>query len=1138
MAIACPDQSRFVALLADTVSADEHQQMETHLSDCAACRGLLEALASASDVVPLDTAHSRTADPPSPALVEALERVRRQPPGEAAPSAPAQSISLGRFGDYELLEEIGRGGMGVVYRARQFSLSRPVAVKMISAGELASASAVQRFRTEAEAAANLDHPNIVPIYEIGEHEGRHFFSMKLVEGGSLAERIAGGKGRKGEKEKEPRPTEIQPAHSLTFSPACPTDRKSEHPHVGYDACEAAHLLATVARAVHHAHQRGVIHRDLKPSNILLDREGQPHLTDFGLAKLLQKESGMTLSQDVMGTPNYMAPEQAAGHAREVTTAADVFSLGAILYELLAGRRPFQGETAVETLNQVIHTDPPPPRLLNPQVPRDLETICLKCLEKEPARRYDSAQEVAEELERFLNDEPILARPAGAAEKLWRWSRRNPRVAALAASVALLLAVVTLVSTVAAIRIAGAREGERKQWLIAERNAAAEALQRKQAEEQRDRAVNAEAEAKDVLRFFERKVLSATRPEGQSGGLGREVTIRAALEAAEPDLASAFTNRPLVEASIRDVLGGTYLDLGLTAQALAHHERALGLRTTHLGSNHLETLESLNQVGRVHLKAGRSGEARKLFEEARHRITATVGPDHKALPPILNNIATAWMQARQLSNAMPFFERALTLQRARLGPDDPETLTTMNNLAVAYERLGRNKEAIALSEEVVRRRKVVIGPAHPYTLVSMNNLARAYQKDGQLGKVLVLFQESADLQRAKLGPDHQDTLLAVNNLAMALVDLGQITNALPLLEDTLQRYEANFGPNHGGVFRTLNNFGRAYQKTGRHREAIPYYEKALERAGARKSTDTDASDLLTLKDNLASAYQETGRLPEALNLREEVVKESRDKLGENNPDTLRSMNNLAGTYKRLGRLAEAASLREKILALAATSLDADHPYVITWKRNLAIDYQDLDRIDKALPLFEESLRLRATKYGPDHTNTLRSVTDLAAAYGLAKRFNDAEYTWRDLLERQRRNPKADEADAPETTSRIAESLLGQSRFADAELLLRQAVATLDEKQPGRTSTFRAHGLLGWALLGQQNYPEAEPLLVAAYEGLSARSSSQSSTFWRTLWLKETGERLVQLYEATDKPDQATAWREKLRLLGTTQKENHE
>jgi serine/threonine-protein kinase len=236
--------------------------------------------------------------------------------------------------------------MGVVYRARQISLNRPVALKMIRAGAFASVEDIQRFHAEAEAAAALDHPHIVPIYEVGEHEDQHFFSMKLIEGGSFAGRIASLKSR-------PR--------------------------------DAAALMATVARAVHHAHQRGILHRDLKPSNILIDPEGQPHVTDFGLAKRVDSDSGLTLSGAVVGTPSYMSPEQAAGRTRSITTASDVYGLGAVLYHLMTGAAPFHADSVMGTLRQVIERDPARPRTLDPTVNRDLETIALKCLDKDPAR---------------------------------------------------------------------------------------------------------------------------------------------------------------------------------------------------------------------------------------------------------------------------------------------------------------------------------------------------------------------------------------------------------------------------------------------------------------------------------------------------------------------------------------------------------------------------------------------------------------------------------------------------------------------------------------------------------------------------------------------------------------------------------
>ena len=319
------------------------------------------------------------------------DRSHEDKPARAGTRSERFAELLGELGDYELLEEVGRGGQGVVFRAQQKSLNRTVALKVINLGQWASEAHLKRFRREAEAAASLDHAGIVPIYEVGERDGSCYFSMKFVEGGQLDEVV------------KRTPTSVR---------------------------QAAELIAKVARTVHYAHEHGILHRDIKPGNILLDKNGEPHLTDFGLARLLDTQSSVTRTIDVLGTPSYMAPEQAAGETTKLNKATDVYGLGAVLYQLLTGQPPFAGGTTYETIRLLRDTEPRPPRQLNPKIDRELSTICLKCLEKDPQRRYSSALALAEDLEHWLKHEPIQAKPSGFFTHARKWVRRNPSTTVL------------------------------------------------------------------------------------------------------------------------------------------------------------------------------------------------------------------------------------------------------------------------------------------------------------------------------------------------------------------------------------------------------------------------------------------------------------------------------------------------------------------------------------------------------------------------------------------------------------------------------------------------------------------------------------------------------------------------------------
>jgi serine/threonine-protein kinase len=414
-ASSCPDVGELERFLVGQVTEADADRVEQHLGQCGACLKTMHALTGEDTLVQAmrRPASAVTQELPGDVLDDLVVRFRSmQLPGTdpaqrsqdrsnerddflAAPEGPGE---IGRLGSYRVLKVLGAGGMGVVYQARQARPQRLVALKMILAGARGG-ERLARFRSETEVVARLQHPNIVQVYEVGEHDGRPYFAMEFLGGGSLGQKLA--------------------AAPLTVR-------------------AAAELAAALARAVQHAHERGVVHRDLKPANVLLTADGTPKIVDFGLAKLLEGDPGtppaeyQTESGAILGTPGYMAPEQALGRGKEIGPAADGYALGAILYEALTGRPPFKGATVLETLEQVRSQDPVAPSRLRPGLPRDLQTICLKCLEKEPGRRYASAQELADDLGRFLGGEPIRARPVPLWERAVKWARRRPAAAGLMA----------------------------------------------------------------------------------------------------------------------------------------------------------------------------------------------------------------------------------------------------------------------------------------------------------------------------------------------------------------------------------------------------------------------------------------------------------------------------------------------------------------------------------------------------------------------------------------------------------------------------------------------------------------------------------------------------------------------------------
>jgi non-specific serine/threonine protein kinase/serine/threonine-protein kinase len=841
--------------------------------------------------------------------------------------------------------------MGVVYQARHLGLKRLVALKMILSGSHAGSSEAQRFIAEGEAIAALQHPNVVQVYDFGHHDGLAYMALEYVNGGSLNTR-------------------------LREDPLHPRD--------------AAWLVEKLAQGIAAAHAQGIIHRDLKPHNVLLIAPDDsnpsqvaitkcvPKVTDFGLAKRVEGGSDLTQTGMVLGTPSYMSPEMAAGNSK-VGQPADVYALGAILYECLAGRPPFRGPTPLETVKQVVANDPVAVRQLQPKCPPDLETICMKCLEKAPEKRYGSATQLADDLRRFLSDEPILARPVSSAERLLRWCRRNPRVALLVSTVALLLVLVASGSMAAAYIISKEQGETLRQKEIAEQSERAALVAAEAEKKAKENALSREAQTKAVMNFVEKRVFAAARPEGQEGGLGREVTLRKAIESALPYVGKAFPNQPLIEARLRLTLGQSFYLLGDARTAAEQQETARALYTRHRGPDHPDTLDSMTRLATSYAALGRQVEALKLKEQTLALHKAKLGPDDPATLWSMNNLANSYGDVGRHAEAIKLHKETLALRKAKLGPDDPDTLWSMFNLACSYVEVGRHAEALKLFEHTLAVHKAKLGPDHPDTLMSMYNVAECYAALGRQIEALKLREQTLALRKAKLGPDHPETLWSMNSLAASYAVVGRQAEALKLLQETLALRKAKLGPDDPDTLKSMGNLAATYTYFGRHAEALKLLQETLTLQKAKLGPDDP--DTLKSMNNLAISYAAVGRQAESLKLREKTLALRKAKLGPDHADTLSSMDNLSNSYAVLGRDAEALKLREETLALRKAKLGADHLDTLRSIDNLADSYSNIGRHAEALKVREEALTLRKAKLGPDHPETLTSIYNVACSHAL-------------------------------------------------------------------------------------------------------------------------------------------------------------